>query len=130
MAGAVSRWLGSVEKLPEFVQRMRRVQIENSPAIDVIHRYDTKQTLFYLDPPYVHAARGDSSAYSCEMTDQDPTELARVLRKVRGRAVLSAYRSDLYEDLFGDWRRVDGPICNCHSVRKNRQESLWMNFSG
>ncbi len=124
MAGAVSRWLGSVEKLPEFVQRMRRVQIENSPAIDVIHRYNTKQTLFYLDPPYVHAARGDSSAYSYEMTDQDPTELARVLRKVRGRVVLSAYRSGLYEDLFGDWHRVDGPIRNCHSVRKNRQESL------
>ncbi|MCC5620655.1 DNA adenine methylase [Nostoc sp. CHAB 5715] len=29
MAGAVSRWLGSVEDLPEIVQRLLRVQIEN-----------------------------------------------------------------------------------------------------
>ena len=30
MAGAVSRWLGSVEGLPEIVQRLQRIQIENA----------------------------------------------------------------------------------------------------
>ena len=38
MAGAVSRWLGSVEGLPEIVQRLVRVQIENAPALEVIQR--------------------------------------------------------------------------------------------
>ncbi len=32
MAGAVSRWLGSVEALPEIAQRLLRVQIENDTA--------------------------------------------------------------------------------------------------
>ncbi len=50
MAGAVSRWLGSVEGLPEVVQRLQRIQIENAPALDVIRRYDTAETVFYLDP--------------------------------------------------------------------------------
>ena len=50
MAGAVSRWLGSVEGLAEIAQRLQRVQIENAPAIDVIARYDTPETVFYLDP--------------------------------------------------------------------------------
>ena len=69
MAGAVSRWLGSVEGLPEIAQRLLRVQIEHDPAIEVIKRYDSEETLFYLDPPYPHDSRGDSKAYAYEMTD-------------------------------------------------------------
>ncbi len=69
MAGAVSRWLGSVEGLAEIAQRLLRVQIEHAPAIEVIQRYDSEETLFYLDPPYPHDSRGDSKAYAYEMTD-------------------------------------------------------------
>ena len=128
MAGAVSRWLGSVEGLSEIVQRLLRVQIENAPAIDVIARYDTPETVFYLDPPYVHAARGDSSAYGFEMNDDDHAELAVALSSIRGRAVLSGYRTPLYDELYGGWRRVDAPARTAHSVRQPRRESLWMNF--
>ena len=128
MAGAVSRWLGSIEGLPEIAQRLQRVQIENAPALDVIARYDTPETLFYLDPPYVHEARGDASAYGFEMTNADHEELAGALRGVRGRVVLSGYRTDLYDRLFEGWRRVDAPERLCHSVRKLRQEAAWLNF--
>lgn len=71
MAGAVSRWLGSVEGLSEIVQRLLRVQIENDPAIEIIKRYDSEETLFYCDPPYPHDSRGDSKAYAYEMTDEE-----------------------------------------------------------
>ena len=127
MAGAVSRWLGAVEGLPEIVQRLLRVQIENAPALDVIRRYDTAATVFYLDPPYVHSSRGDQSAYGYEMTDRDHEELARVLHSIRGRAILSGYRTPLYDALYASWRRVDAPEKTCHSVRTPRQESLWFN---
>ena len=128
MAGAVSRWLGSIEGLPEIVQRLQRVQIENAPALDVIARYDTGETLFYIDPPYVHDARGDASAYGFEMTNADHEELADTLRDVSGRVVLSGYRTDLYDRLFAGWRRVDAPERLCHSVRKPRREAAWLNF--
>ena len=128
MSGAVSRWLGSVEGLAEIAQRLQRVQIENAPAIEVIQRYDTAQTVFYVDPPYVHAARGDCAAYGHEMTDQDHEQLAEVLKSVQGRVVLSGYRTELYDHLYQRWRRVDGEQRNCHSVRKPRKESVWLNF--
>ena len=129
MAGAVSRWLGSVDGLAEITQRLQRVQIENAPALEVILRYDSKDTVFYLDPPYVHSSRGDSAAYGYEMSDQDHVELAEVLSSVRGRAVLSGYRTELYDQLYDGWRRVDAPERNANSVQKPRQESLWLNFS-
>lgn len=128
MSGAVSRWLGSVEGLSEITQRLQRVQIENAPAIEVIQRYDTVHTVFYVDPPYVHAARGDSAAYGFEMTDEDHECLASVLNRVQGRVVLSGYRTDLYDRLYRTWRRVDAEERICHSVRKPRRESVWLNF--
>ena len=128
MAGAVSRWLGAVEGLPEIAQRLQRVQIENAPALEVIKRYDRERTLFYLDPPYVHGSRGDASAYGHEMTDNDHCELAALLHGIQGRAVLSGYRSPLYDDLFAGWRRVDADEKLCNSSKGSRQESLWMNF--
>ncbi len=128
MSGAVSRWLGSVEGLSEIVQRLQRVQIENAPAIEVIQRYDTAETVFYVDPPYVHEARGDSAAYGYEMSDKDHESLAEVLQQVRGRVVLSGYRTDLYDRLYQHWHRVDAEERNCHSVRTPRQESAWLSF--
>ncbi len=128
MSGAVSRWLGSVEGLPEIAQRFQRVQIENAPAIDVVQRYDTPDTVFYLDPPYVHSSRGDTAAYMYEMTDAEHIELAEILNDIRGRAVLSGYRTPLYDGLYSNWNRIDAPERLAHSVRQLRQESLWTNF--
>ena len=129
MAGAVSRWLGSVEGLSEIAQRLQRVQIENAPAVEVIQRYDTPETLFYLDPPYVHAARGDKSAYGFEMTDKEHCELSECLQGICGRAVVSGYRTVLYDRLFRDWSRVDADAKRCNSVGTMRQESVWLNFA-
>ena len=128
MAGAVSRWLGAVEGLPEIAQRLQRVQIENAPALEVIQRYDTPRTLFYLDPPYVHGSRGDAAAYRYEMSDDDHRELAGLLQHIKGRAVLSGYRSPLYDELFAGWHRVDADEKLCNSSKGRRRESLWMNF--
>ena len=128
MAGAVSRWIGAIDGLPPIIDRLMRVQIDNAPALEVIERYDTPETLFYLDPPYVHDARGDKHAYYGEMSDFDHTELARKLHNIQGRAAISGYRSDLYDLIYPDWHRVDAPEKICHSVRQPRQESLWMNY--
>jgi len=129
MAGAVSRWLGAVDGLPEIVQRLQRVQIENAPATEVLERYDSRETLFYLDPPYVHESRGDTNAYSNEMTDNDHCELAEVLNAVEGRAVVSGYRTPMYDTLFRSWHRIDAPLKTINSSKGERQESLWFNFT-
>jgi len=128
MAGAVSRWLGAVEDLPLIVQRLLRVQIENRPAIDVIERYDTPETLFYCDPPYPHECRGDIHAYGYEMTDKEHEELAVTLHKIKGKAAISSYRCELMNRLYSDWQCIEGTEKKCHSVKKIRKEALWINY--
>jgi DNA adenine methylase len=128
MAGAVSRWLGSVDDLSLIAQRLLRVQIENASAIEVIRRYDSAETLFYCDPPYPHNSRGDSKAYAHEMTDSDHRVLAGVLRNVKGNVALSSYHCDLMDELYSDWNIVEAPAKMCHSVKSERTEVLWLNY--
>lgn len=128
MSGVVSRWLGSVEDLPEIALRLLRVQIENRPAVEIVHLYDDKETLFYCDPPYVHSTRGDKKAYGFEMKDAEHRDLARVLNRVKGKVAVSGYKCDLMEDLYKGWKYVEAPPKNCHSIKKMRTEALWTNY--
>lgn len=128
MAGAVSRWLGSVEGLSEVAQRLLRVQIEHASAIEVIQRYDSEQTLFYCDPPYVHASRGDTKAYKYEMSDNEHIELANVLRSAEGKVALSGYECDLMDELYFDWYVTNAPVKKIYSTKQPRQETLWTNY--
>jgi DNA adenine methylase len=128
MSGVVSRWLGGVEALAEIASRLIRVQIENRPALDVIQLYDSKKTLFYCDPPYLHDTRGDSKAYGFEMQESEHIELAAALHGCKGSVAISGYRNKLMDKLYKDWRRFDAPAKQCHSIKRVRQESLWMNY--
>lgn len=128
MSGVVSRWLGSVEGLPEIADRLLRVQIENRPARDVIKLYDSPTTLFYCDPPYVHSTRGDSHAYGFEMSEKEHKDLAEALHNCVGQVAISGYRCDLMDDLYKGWRRYDAPEKYCHSIKELRYEALWMNY--
>ncbi len=128
MAGAVSRWLGSVEGLSEIAQRLLRVQIENAPAVEVIKRYDSPETLFYCDPPYIHDTRGDSRAYKYEMTDDEHRELADILHHVKGKVAISGYPGELMDTLYGDWHCTIAPAKYAHSIKKLRTEALWTNY--
>jgi DNA adenine methylase len=130
MAGAVSRWLGAIEDLPDIALRLLRVQIENRPAIEVIRLYDSPETLFYCDPPYIHETRGDNNAYAYEMSDEEHRELALVLNSVQGLVAISGYDCDLMNDLYPSpqWHKSIAPTKTIHSTKDERTEILWTNY--
>lgn len=128
MSGVVSRWLGGVDGLPEIASRLIRVQIENRPALDLIRAYDSKDTLFYCDPPYLHDTRGDSKAYGFEMDEGEHVDLAATLNACKGKVAISGYRNALMDKLFKNWNRYDAAPKKIHSTKQLRQECLWMNY--
>jgi len=128
MSGVVSRWLGSIEDLPEIAARLLRVQIENRPALDVIRLYDDKDTLFYCDPPYIHSSRGDSSAYAYEMDEEGHRTLAKTLHHCKGKVAVSGYRCDLADEIYNGFSLYEAPAKTCHSVKELRQEVVWTNW--
>lgn len=130
MSGVVSRWLGGIEQLDYIAERFLRVQIENRPAIELIKLYDSEETLFYCDPPYLHETRCDKNAYGFEMTDNMHKELAETLNSVKGKVALSNYDCDLMDKLYPrkKWKKIYSPEKTIHSTKDKRQEVLWVNF--
>lgn len=123
MSGVVSRWLGGVDQLDVIAERLLRVQIENRPANELIKLYDSPETLFYCDPPYIHQTRGDNNAYAFEMTNHEHIELSKVLNKVKGKVALSNYDCDLMNELYppSKWEKHYGNLKTIHSTKDKRQ---------
>jgi DNA adenine methylase len=129
-----SAWLAAVEGLPAVHARLKRVVILNREALDVIRQQDGPNTLFYLDPPYLKETRTSPDVYAHEMTDAQHLDLHRVCTEMKGKFLLSGYRSKLYDDTarnFG-WHRTDFELPNNASggAEKRRMvESVWTNFN-
>jgi DNA adenine methylase len=132
MNGNVSEWLTAVDGLADVHARLRRVFIENLPAVKVIRREDTPDTLFYCDPPYPHETRTATKVYGAfEMTDADHRELLAVLRGVKGKVILSSYSSELYDSALAGWNRHTETLPNNAaggSSKREMTEVLWCNF--
>jgi DNA adenine methylase len=123
MNNEVSAWLTAVEGLPDVHARLRRVLILNRPALDVIRGQDGPQTLFYLDPPYLHSTRVTTSDYAHEMTAGQHAELLSALSTVAGKFLLSGYRSDYPDRDPANCRlsnlRWDTKLANANDKRKH-----------
>ncbi len=122
----VAEW----NRLPDVVrvaaERLKEVIIENLPAEAVIGRYDTPETLFYCDPPYLPATRSKwrEKGYAHEMGEKEHRALAELLGSVRGMVIISGYDHPLYDEWYRGWRKV------CRAARTQNgsvsAECLWL----
>jgi len=111
----------------QIAARLKQVYVECDNALVVIHRYDTPNTLFYCDPPYVQSARARrwrGCAYRSEMSDDAHRELAAALHHIRGMAVISGYSSPLYDELYDSWRCVQ--TRSRTEAHTTKVERLWL----
>ena len=122
-----------VDALLQVAERIRDVMIDCRPATDVIRMMDSPQALHYCDPPYVPStfSTAGSNPYAHMMSEDDHRELATTLHATDGAAVVSGYPSALYDDLYGDWHRVElvgrADTANRRGGTNKRVEVLWSN---
>ncbi len=133
MNNEVSAWLSAVEGLPAVHERLRRVLVLNRDALEVIAQLDHPETVTYLDPPYMDETRVSPKVYQHEMSRADHAQLLSLLAKVKGKFLLSGYRSQLYDDAADvmGWSREDFTLPNAAaggSSKRLMTESLWYNF--
>jgi DNA adenine methylase len=122
-------WESYPSNIASFCSRLSGVIIENRPAADVITKHDGPDTLFYVDPPYMHSTRVMRNArYDFEMTEDDHVELLQVLERVEGMVAISGYSNPLYEDFLKDWEMHSKPArASGHRGTVLRTEVLWLN---
>lgn len=125
------KWTRLPKAVLSVADRMRLVQVENDPAVDVIRRYDSPRTLFYVDPPYLASTRHVSwreRGYRCEMTDEGHDELAGVLKGCAGFVVISSVVNDVYDTLYRGWSRVT-MMARTVDARTQTEEALYISPS-
>ena len=123
MAGTCSSWLSVIEELPLIHERLMKVQIEHRDFRELIPLYDTEDTLFYMDPPYVRAVRS-GGGYNYECSDKDHEDLVEILLNIKGKAMLSGYIHDIYVKLENaGWSRYDFNTA-CYAVGRTRQTRI------
>lgn len=84
--GQIGNTIG-IARLPKVQARLRGVAVNSVDALKMIDKFDSKNTLFYLDPPYPGTSRigGDAP----EFTMEDVDKLVNRLRHIKGKFILS-----------------------------------------
>lgn len=122
--GMSDRWSRVPEELYLMAARLQHAEIESRPALQVIKRFSTPDTLIYADPPYLPETR-TQKMYAQEMTREEHVELLELLLGHRGKCVLSGYSNELYNSMLKDWKRVEvkAPKVEAGAART---EVLWI----
>jgi DNA adenine methylase len=114
------RYFNRIKELPLIHARLQNVCIENADFRQIIERYDSEESLFYMDPPYIEEVRRSKKIYDFEMGLEDHRDLVDMLLKIKGSVILSCYYHDVYAPLIGaGWERRDYEVF-CWSVGRTR----------
>ena len=118
-------WCNLPEKIVQAAERLRGVQIENRPAIELIPKFNYENVLIYCDPPYMLETR-HGKQYRCEMDNNDHEALLDVLLKHKGYVMISGYDTELYNSMLAGWNKYKKIAYSQTGSRK--QEIVWMNY--
>lgn len=104
---AQHNWADYPGALGAIGERFSGVLIENRDAIDIIRAHDGPDTLFFVDPPYVHETRSmrNRGGYRHELDDEAHRALLTALRAVDGMVILCGYATELYDSQLAGWQR-------------------------
>jgi DNA adenine methylase len=75
--------------------------IENLDYKDVINKYDSEDSFFYLDPPYY----GKEHYYiNHNFNKESHVELSNFIKSIKGKFMISYYQFPLLNDLYKEYR--------------------------
>lgn len=121
--GMSVRWKRVPSELAELADRLRDAEIENRPALEVMRRFATKDTLIYADPPYLLETR-TQKMYAHEMSLDQHLEMLDVLKSHPGPVVISGYENSTYDKHLRGWKKVKVKPPKVEK-QADRMEVLW-----
>jgi DNA adenine methylase len=86
------------EKFKQAHERLKGVYIENRTFEEVIPRYDSQDTFFYCDPPYLGL-----SGYLYKFTEEHHKKLRDVLFGIKGKFLLSINDHPLVREWYASF---------------------------
>jgi DNA adenine methylase len=124
MAGNISNWRSRLKLLNFWHDRLSRVQIDCTDGIECIKYWDTPDTVFYIDPPYVPDTRKDRRLYRNEPDLSYHERLVETILAAKGKVMLSCYEHPVYAPLVrAGWCKLTRETV-AHMAGKTRGSKL------
>lgn len=124
ISNLAERWFSKQDSLIYIHERLKHVQIECRDALDILVEWDTPDTTFYCDPPYILDTRKKKKYYAVEPGDEYHNELVDRLVQVQGCVVLSGYDHPIYTRLVDDhgwWTDLYGASATMDVKREEKK---------
>ena len=105
----------------DYAIRIQNAQIECCDALRIIKSRDTKETFFYLDPPYVGSDLGHYDGY----TQEDFDSLLQLLENLQGKFLLSSFRNKSLSEYSkrNNWESLEFKMpCSMTNKYKSRSK--------
>lgn len=131
--GDLNAWETMIESLPLISERVKKTNFLSDDFVQIIKVWDEDETLFYLDPPYLHSTRseGSTNTYEHELTVEDHINMLLLANNARGKVIISGYASPLYKRHLKEWNCKKKNVANHSSQSKSKErriECIWYNY--
>lgn len=115
-------WANIIAKLEEVSARVQDATILCKNFVDIMKAWDEENTLFYLDPPALKSVEENNTT---EFSVEDHMNLIHFAKNARGKVIVSASSSPLYNRSFKNWK------CKKKTSVKTKEKKvdcLWFNY--
>ncbi len=131
--GDVNAWETMLDQLESISERVQSTSILHKDFTEMMKIWDEPNTLFYLDPPYLHSTRteGSTELYEHEMSVEDHMNLLHLAKNARSKVIISGYSSPLYNRSLKNWKCKKKSVPNHSSQAKSKErriECVWFNY--
>jgi len=135
-SSAARTFFNGLESLPVIHHRVKNLIIENQDCLVVAKKWDSKQSCFYWDNPYLKDTRKTFNDYANEMSTEQHLNTLDFVTSCKGMVIMSGYHHPLYVDALegNGFHRVDiatfsrGSRSNGKNYDSARTECIWINF--
>lgn len=126
--GSTTSWKAIISEIELIAERVKDCNILSTTVFDVIKVWDEDDTLWYLDPPALPNPREENlpQTSSNYMTVEDHIQLIALAKNARGKVLISACSSPLYNRSLKGWKTKKKNVTGTNKDRKI--EVLWMNY--
>lgn len=132
MGQKANQFINHVDKNMDLCgERLKGVIIENLDILELIDKYDCKDTFFYFDPPYIANTRVNADVYKYEMTNKQHIKMVDRLLEIEGKVLISGYDNEIYEKLLqaGWTKQILGEYKKRSSSNGSKGiEIIWKNY--
>jgi site-specific DNA-adenine methylase len=127
--GQTAGWARIDQVYGAVARRLRAVQCFCRDWGWVLNRFDSEQTFFSIDPPYL-----GYRLYSLSMSEQDHSRLLGRVQALRGRAMIFHSPHEMYLHELRGWRRIDVNFTSAMGTvtrgkpKPRHSECVWTNY--